>query len=130
MGKFQMKASPTGIKFDLISRNGKIIASSEVYLTAAACRTGIASVQRNAAIAALEDQTLSPCTPQKNPKFELYLDRAGEYRFRLKARNGAIIAISEGYHSWDACKNGIESVRRNAPIAEIQQVPHESEKNF
>ena len=54
-----------------------------------------------------------------NPKFELYLDRSGAYRFRLKARNGEIIATSEAYAAHSGCENGIESVRKNAPDAEI-----------
>ena len=54
-----------------------------------------------------------------NPKFEMYVDKKGEFRFRLKARNGQIIATSEGYVAKDGCLNGIESVRKNAPDAEI-----------
>jgi uncharacterized protein YegP (UPF0339 family) len=52
------------------------------------------------------------------PKFEMYKDTKGEYRFRLKAPNGEIIAASEGYTSRSGCENGIESVKKNAPIAE------------
>lgn len=52
-------------------------------------------------------------------KFVIKKDKAGEYRFNLKAANGEIIATSEGYSSKDACKNGIESVKKNAPIADI-----------
>ncbi|MFK3676579.1 YegP family protein [Microbacterium sp. NPDC090218] len=52
-------------------------------------------------------------------KFELYTDKAGEYRFRLKAGNGEVIAISEGYSSKSAALNGIDSVKRNAPDAEV-----------
>ena len=52
-------------------------------------------------------------------KFVIKKDKAGEYRFNLKAANGEIIATSEGYSSKEACKNGIESVKKNAPIAEI-----------
>jgi len=51
--------------------------------------------------------------------FELYTDKAGEYRFRLKAGNGEVIAISEGYSSKSAALNGIDSVRRNAADAEV-----------
>lgn len=51
--------------------------------------------------------------------FELYTDRSGEYRFRLKAGNGEVIAISEGYSSKSAALNGIDSVRRNAADAEV-----------
>jgi uncharacterized protein YegP (UPF0339 family) len=46
-------------------------------------------------------------------KFEVYTDKAGEYRFRLKAPNGEIIAVSEGYHSKQSCMNGIQSVKKN-----------------
>ncbi|MCS3442272.1 MULTISPECIES: YegP family protein [Microbacterium] len=52
-------------------------------------------------------------------KFELYTDKSGEYRFRLKSGNGEVIAISEGYSSKAAALNGIESVRRNAADAEV-----------
>jgi len=53
------------------------------------------------------------------PKFEIYQDTAGKYRFRLKAANGEVIAVGEAYESKDGCKNGIESIKTNAPIAEI-----------
>jgi uncharacterized protein YegP (UPF0339 family) len=56
-----------------------------------------------------------------NPKFELYTDKAGEFRFRLKARNGEIIAVSEGYKAKASCLNGIDSVRRNAPDAAVEK---------
>lgn len=47
-------------------------------------------------------------------KFEIFCDKAGEYRFRLKAGNGQIILASEGYTSKDGCENGIESVKENS----------------
>jgi len=59
------------------------------------------------------------------PKFEVYLDRIGEYRFRLRARNGQIIAVSQGYKSKEGCMKGIESVRVNAPIARIVEIEEE-----
>lgn len=49
-------------------------------------------------------------------KFELYKDKAGEYRFRLKASNGETIGASEGYNAKPGAENGIESVRKNAPV--------------
>lgn len=52
-------------------------------------------------------------------KFELYKDKAGKFRFRLKAANGQIIAVGEDYESKAAAKNGIESVKKNAAAAEI-----------
>ena len=55
-------------------------------------------------------------------KFELYTDKAGEYRFRLKAGNGQVIATSEGYSSKAGALNGIESVKTNAPGAEIVEL--------
>ncbi|TDP93483.1 hypothetical protein EDF62_1463 [Leucobacter luti] len=55
-------------------------------------------------------------------RFEIYTDKAGESRFRLKAANGEIIATSEGYSSRSAAKNGIASVQKNAPIAEIVEL--------
>jgi len=56
------------------------------------------------------------------PKFEIFADAAGKWRWRLKAPNGEIIANSEAYESQASCKNGIESVKKNAPIAEIVEV--------
>ena len=52
-------------------------------------------------------------------KFELYEDKAGKFRFRLKARNGEIIAVGEAYESKAAAKKGIASVVRNAADAEV-----------
>lgn len=53
------------------------------------------------------------------PKFEWYKDKAGKFRFRLLAPNGEKIAVGEAYSSKDGCLNGIESVKKNAPIAKI-----------
>lgn len=119
MGKFVIKETKTGVKFDLKATNGQVIATSEVYNSMAACKNGIASVQKNAPVANIEDQTVEGFETQKNPKFEIYTDKAGEFRFRLKATNGQIIAVSEGYTAMAGCKNGIESVQKNAPDAEI-----------
>ncbi len=55
-------------------------------------------------------------------KFELYTDKKGEYRFRLKAGNGEVIAVSEGYTSKASALNGIESVRRNAADGKVVEV--------
>ena len=118
MGKFVIKKTATGIKFDLKAGNGEVIATSEVYTTEAACKNGIESV-RNSSVGGVEDQTVEGYETVKHPKFEMYLDKAGEYRFRLKARNGEIIAVSEGYKAKASCLNGIESVKKNAPEAEV-----------
>ena len=122
MGKFVIKETNTGVKFDLKAGNGEVIATSEVYTTEAACRKGIASVQKNAPVAAVEDQTKEGFAAEKHPKFEVYADKAGEFRFRLKATNGQVIATSEGYKAMASCLNGIESVKKNAADAAIEKV--------
>lgn len=119
MGRFAIRTVPSGIKFDLRALTGRVIATSEVYTTLAACRNGIESVRRNAPIAKLEDRTEEGFVAVTNPKFEMYVDKAGEFRFRLKARNGEIIATSESYKTREDCESGIERVRKNAPVAEV-----------
>lgn len=119
MGKFVVKKTKTGIKFDLKATNGQIIANSEVYSSEAAMKNGIESVKKNAPIAAVENQTVEGYATEKNPKFEVYKDKKGEFRFRLKATNGQIIAVGEGYTTLANCLNGVESVKKNAPDAEI-----------
>ena len=121
MGKFLVKKTDTGFKFDLLAGNGQVVASSEVYTTEAACLNGVDSVKKNAPIANLEDQTVDPVVSATHPKFEMYKDKAGEFRFRLKARNGEIIATSEGYKAKDGCKNGIDSTRTNAADGSVEK---------
>lgn len=120
MGKFVIRKTNTGIKFDLKASNGEVIATSEVYTSEAGCKKGVASVIKNAPIANVEDQTVEGFAAQKHPKFEIYTDKAGEIRFRLKATNGEIIAVSEGYKAMASCVNGIESVRKNAAEGKIE----------
>lgn len=120
MGKFVIRKTNTGIKFDLKASNGEVIATSEVYTSEAGCRKGVASVIKNAPVANVEDQTVEGFVPAKHPKFEIYADKAGEFRFRLKATNGEIIAVSEGYKAMAGCVNGIESVRKNAAEGKIE----------
>ena len=119
MGKFVSRNTKTGVKFDLKAGNGEVIATSEVYASQAACKNGVESVRKNAPVAAVEDQTVEGFAVEKHPKFEIYTDKAGEFRFRLKATNGQIIAVSEGYKAMAGCKNGIESVKKNAPEAAV-----------
>ena len=119
MGKFVVRKTNTGVKFDLKASNGQVIATSEVYASDDACKNGIASVQKNAPVAAVENQTVEGYATEKHPKFEIYKDKAEEFRFRLKATNGQIIAVSEGYTTLASCENGIESVKKNAVDAEI-----------
>ena len=122
MGKFVIRKTNTGIKFDLKAGNGEVIATSEVYASEAACKNGVESVKKNAPVAAVENQTVEGYAAEKHPKFEVYTDKAGEFRFRLKATNGQIIAVSEGYKAHASCMNGIESVKKNAPDAPIENI--------
>ena len=121
MGKFVVRNTKTGIKFDLKAGNGEVIATSEVYASEASCLKGIASVQKNAPVAAVEDQTAEGYAVEKHPKFEMYTDKAGEFRFRLKARNGEVIAVSEGYAAKASCLNGVDSVKRNVVDAATEK---------
>ena len=119
MGKFVIRKTNTGIKFDLKAGNGEVIATSEVYASEAACKNGVESVKKNAPVAAVENQTVEGYAAEKHPKFEVYTDKAGEFRFRLKATNGQVIAVSEGYKAIASCLNGIESVKKTAVDAEV-----------
>ena len=119
MGKFVVREVPSGIKFDLKASNGEVIATSEVYKTKVSCLNGVKSVAKNAPVANVEDQTVENFEKAKCPKFEMYVDKAGEFRFRLKATNGQVIAVSEGYVAKKSCENGIESVKKNAVDAPI-----------
>lgn len=119
MAKFQINATKTGFNFYLVAGNGQTIATSQTYKTLASCKNGIASVMANAS-AAVEDQTKEGFETIKNPKYELYADKKGEIRFRLKARNGQVICSSEGYAGGvKTALNGISSVAKNAPEAKV-----------
>lgn len=119
MSCYLIRATATGFKFDLKAANGETVATSEVYETPAACRKGIASVRKCASAARIEDQTMQGFKALSNPKFEIFTDKAGAFRFRLKARNGKVIAVSENYTSRSGCEHGIESVKANAAEAEV-----------
>lgn len=89
------------------------------YSSFSACKAGIESVRRNTG-AKIEDQTLQKFEQLTNPKFEIYMDKAGKYRYRLKAINGELICTSEdGYASKDSCKKGIASLAKWAAEAEV-----------
>ena len=90
MGKFVIKKTNTGYTFSLKAGNGEVICTGgEVFNTLASCQNSIESVRKSAAAANIEDQTVEGYEKQVHPKFEIYLDKKGEFRFRLKARNGS-----------------------------------------
>lgn len=122
MGQFVFKQTPSGgFTFVLKAGNGQVVAQSQVYKTRKTLKTGVASVKKNASAAQVEDQTKEGFETLKNPKFEVYADKKGEFRFRLKAANGQTVLTGEGYSALRSCMNGIESVRKNAPDAELAE---------
>lgn len=118
MGKFIIRETPTGIKFDLKTDADEILVTSEVYSGEAACKEGVESVKVCSA-GEIEDQTVEPIAEKKHPKFEMYADKAGDVRFRLKARNGKIVATSSAFKSAADCLAAIEKVKASAPAAEV-----------
>ena len=128
MGIFIIKKTPSGaFNFSLLAANKqKIAVASQVYTTKASCKTGMASVGKNAAkcIAEdrIEDKTLKNTEPKTCPKFEVFTDKAGKARFRLKARNGEVILSSQGYASKQNCLAGIDSVKANAAESAISEI--------
>lgn len=121
MSKFSVKQTEAGFSFNLVADNNQVVASSEVYTSKAACLKGIESVRYNAPLAPVEDQTVKDFENQGLPKYEVFKDKAGEFRFHLKAENGEIIAASEGYKAKASCIKGIDSVRQNAFTADIAE---------
>ena len=119
MGKFVIKDGAKGPHFVLKAGNGEAIGVSEVYSSESACKNGIESVRKAAAAAGVEDQTVEGYKNVPNPAFEVYRDKAGEFRFRLRARNGEPVLTGEGYKAKASCLNGVESVKKNAPDAEV-----------
>lgn len=103
----------SGFYFNLYAANRLIVATSQIYTTLSVCKKGVQSVVRNAEIADIEDQTIEGWEPRKNPKFEMFRDNGGQFRFRLRATNGEKILASQGYTTKANCKKGIQSVRDN-----------------
>ena len=114
MAKYVLSEAKNGFKFNLVASNGEVIASSQLYKSITTAKNGIASVAANAPVANIENQTVKDFKTELNPKFEVYKDKKGEFRFRLKAKNGQIIATSEGYSKVDSCLKGVASVQKNA----------------
>ncbi|GAA4787884.1 YegP family protein [Olivibacter ginsenosidimutans] len=105
MGKFVLKVAKNGqFYFNLKADNGQVILSSEQYTTKSACNNGISSVKENAKL---------------DERFDSKQSSNGKFYFNLKARNGQIIGTSELYESASGRDNGINSVKKNAPDAQI-----------
>ena len=105
MGKFEIKVAKNGQHFfNLKSGNGQIILSSEMYTTRAACENGIASVKKNA---------------PDDSRYERKEAANGKHHFNLKAGNHQVIGSSQMYADVSGMNNGLESVKKNAPEAEV-----------
>lgn len=104
-GKFEIKQSTNGkYHFNLLSRNGQVILSSQMYASRESAKNGIESVRKNAV---------------EKDRFERRESKNGKPYFVLKAANGLEIGRSEMYSSRAAMENGISSVGKNAPLAKL-----------
>ena len=122
-GKFDIQKAKDGrFFFSLYSSNGAVVAYSQIYSSLSAVNTGIASVITNASKAEIEDTTLKKPTPLPCPKWEIYIDKAEQYRFRLYATNGLCVChSSHGYATKSGCKGGIESIKKYAAEATVDK---------
>lgn len=104
-GKFELYKDNKGeFRFRLKASNGQSILSSEGYKGKPSAKNGIESVRKNAA---------------NSERFEIKQTKSGMFMFNLKATNGQVVGTSQQYKSEDSCNNGIESVKKNAPDAPL-----------
>ena len=107
MGKFVISKRKSGeFQFNLKAGNGQTILASEGYTTKASCENGVESVKKNAA---------------EDSNYERKNSSSGKFHFNLKAGNGQVIGSSEMYESAGGMENGIESVKKNAPDATVEE---------
>ena len=121
-GKFVIKKTDKGnFVYKLFAYGNKCVAiGAQAYESLGGVKGGIASVSRIAATSPIENQTLKSYETLKFPKWEIYADKKGEFRLRLYAANGNLVATTnDGYLSVSAAKKGIESVARAAEGAAI-----------
>lgn len=121
-GKYVIKKTDKGnFVFKLFSSNYRVVAiGAQAYTTLGAAKIGVQSIINNAEKAPVENQTLKNYETLKFPKWEIYLDKKGEYRLRLYATNGSLIATTnDGYADISGAKNGIAAVARASKGCEI-----------
>jgi uncharacterized protein YegP (UPF0339 family) len=107
-GKFEVYKDKAGkFRYRLKAANGQVILTGEGYNSKTACLMGVESVKKNS---------------QRESAFEVFQDKKGGYRFRLKAANQEIIGQGEAYSDRSGCMRGITSVKRNAGVAKIVEV--------
>lgn len=113
MGKFEITKRKNGeFQFNLKASNGQVILTSEGYKARSSTINGIESVKKNA---------------QDDSKFERKEAKNGKHYFNLKATNGQIIGTSEMYETEVSRNNGIESVKKNAPDADVKDLTKDNE---
>jgi uncharacterized protein YegP (UPF0339 family) len=104
-GKFEVKTAKSGqTHFNLLASNGQVILQSEMYESKASALNGIESIKKNAGDA---------------DRFERLVSKSGKPYFIIKAGNHQVIGQSQQYESDAGRDNGIESVMKNAPDAEV-----------
>lgn len=104
-GKFEIYKDKAGeFRFRLKASNGQNILGSEGYARKPSCTNGIESVRKNSQIEA---------------RFESKKSASGKWSFVLKPSNGQVIGTSQSYDSESGCRNGIESVAKNAPDSPV-----------
>lgn len=107
MGKFVISKRKNGeFQFMLKAGNGQTVLASEGYAAKSSCENGIESVKKNA---------------PDDSNYERKESAGGRFHFNLKAANGQIIGTSEMYESAAGMENGIESVKKNAPDATVEE---------
>lgn len=107
-GKFELYNDKAGeFRFRLKAGNGEIILSSEGYKKRASAVNGIESVKKNA---------------PNDARFEKKEGASGKFSFNLKAANGQVIGTSQSYKTESGRDNGVESVKKNAPDAEVKEI--------
>lgn len=111
-GTYKIIKTNSGYLFTLKSYRGETLVVSNIYKTFDTCISGIENF-RKVSNSVTDDTTIKE-NNVPNPKYEIYIDKAGEYRFRLKAGNGEIMAVSEGYLTKIACQNVIEMIKKYA----------------
>ena len=104
---FELKQSGDKYHFVLKAGNGQVILSSQMYASKSGAMNGIESVKKNCG----DDNC-----------FETKTAKNGKLHFNIKSTNGQIIGSSQMYAGESGVSNGIESVKNNAPGAEVKEV--------
>jgi len=119
LGYYYIKQTPEGFIFSLKAANHETLAVSPAYQSPAACKKAILSLAKNVSAAVIADLTELAEGKVYAPKFEIYLDSAGEYRFRIKAANYETIATSPAYATKSGCRSAIDSVIQNVETKKL-----------